>query len=183
MTIPRQLKLEDVNGELLLTSVPVKELLTLREKEIKPQITEVSGYSLINTEDIPIMRSEMLFDFSLNSEDSEFGIQLSNKNGEKVKIGYSKNEANIYIDRREAGVSSFSEEFSAVQTAPYKADSNIQLHLYIDEASVEVFIDGGKIVMTDILFPTNPYNKVELYSTKGSFQVTDAKIWGLSSIW
>ncbi len=183
MTIPRQLKLENVNGELLLTSVPVKELFTLREREVKPQITEVSGNLLVNTEDIPVMRSEMLFDFSLNNVDSEFGIQLSNKNGEKVKIGYSKSEGNIYIDRREAGVSSFSEGFSAVQTAPYKADSSLQLHLYVDEASIEVFVDGGKVVMTDILFPNIPYNKVELFTTKGSIHVTGSKIWGLSSIW
>jgi len=183
MTVPRTLKLENVEDDLVLTSAPVKELQTLRKRKILPPVTEISGNVLINTEDVSVMQSEMLFNFQLSNSDHEFGIQLSNSKGEKVRIGYSQAEAHIYIDRTEAGNSSFSKEFAAAHMAPYKAGNEMEFHLYTDESSVELFIDGGKAVLTDIIFPTIPYNKVEIFSIKGSVQVTDAGIWSLSSIW
>jgi len=183
MTIPRQLKLDNFGDDYLLTSHPVKELNTLRTYEINPQLTDVAGNLLIHTENINLMQSEMKFDFELNNGENEFGVQLSNKNGEKVKIGYSDSDGRIYIDRTEAGISSFSDGFATVNATPYKAEATMQFHIYVDAASVEVFIDNGKAVLTDILFPTIPYNKLELYSTKGSVHLTNSEIWELSSIW
>ena len=182
-TVPRELVLEKINNDYVLAQVPVKELELIRSEGIYAQITEVSGKLLINTEDIPIMHSEMKFDFRLNQKENEIGIQLSNKNGEKVKIGYSQNLSQVYIDRTEAGVSSFSKEFAAKHVADYTAGETLRFHVFVDESSVEVFVDEGKAVLTDLVFPGIPYNKLELFSTKGSVQVTDARVWSLSSIW
>ncbi len=183
MTIPRQLTLENIEDDYLLTSQPVAELHSLRVKEINPLISQVSGTQLIHTDDLKVMQSEILFEFELNKDLNEFGIQLSNKNGEKVKIAYSDSEENICIDRTEAGISNFSDSFAAVTATTYKAGANIKLHIFVDEASVEVFVNNGKAVLTDILFPTVPYNKIELYSTKGSVNVTFSRIWELASVW
>lgn len=183
MTVPRELVLSEINNDFILKSIPVKELESLRETEIKPTITTVSGNLLINTEGVTVMRSEMIFDFKANEGTHEFGIQLSNEKDEKVRIGYSKDESKIFVDRTEAGVSSFRNEFAALHVASYVADESLQFQVYVDEASVEVFVDGGKAVLTDIVFPSLPYNKVELFSTKGSVQVSFARVWGLRSIW
>lgn len=183
MTVPRQLVLKKQNDRFLLASEPVKELESLREKQLSPQITSVTGTVLVPTEDITIMQSEMNFNFILTEGENNFGVVLSNEKGEKVKIGYSKSEVQVYIDRTEAGVSSFSKEFAAVHSVSYKAEEKLNLHVYVDEASVEVFVDGGNAVLTDILFPSVPYNKLELFSAKGSIKINDANIWGLSSIW
>lgn len=183
MTVPRQLVLKKLNDSFLLASKPVNELESLREKQFGPQITSVTGTVLVPTEDITIMQSEMNFSFGLTEGENSFGIVLSNEKGEKVKIGYSQSEAQVYIDRTEAGVSSFSKDFAAVHSVKYKAEEKLNLHVYVDEASVEVFVDGGNAVLTDILFPSVPYNKLELFSTSGNVTVTEANIWGLSSIW
>ena len=183
MTIPRELVLSEINNDFILKSVPVKELESLRETEIKPTITTVSGNLLINMEGVPVMRSEMIFDFQANESTHEFGIQLSNEKGEKVRIGYSRDESKIFVDRTEAGVSSFLDEFAALHTVSYVAGESLHFHVFVDEASVEVFVDGGKAVLTDIVFPGLPYNKIELFSARGSVEVSFARIWGLASIW
>ncbi|QIA07711.1 glycoside hydrolase family 32 protein [Draconibacterium halophilum] len=183
MTLPRQLKLRKINGNYILASAPVKELETLRLKNRVLLVSEVSGYTLIPTANISVMQSEMLFNFKQNKEGNEFGIQLSNKNGEKIKIGYSQNNSELYIDRTEAGTANFSDEFEAVHRTKYIAKQNLQFHVFIDKASIEVFVDNGNAVLTDIFFPGVSYNKVELFSTKGSTKVTNAAIWQLSSVW
>lgn len=183
MTLPRQLKLEENDGDYLLASLPVNELKKLRLSELKPQITEVSGNVLVHTENTEVMRSEIQFEFGLNKSENEFGIQLSNKKGEKVKIAYSDTNGGVYIDRTEAGISNFSNDFAAIHKVAYQPGTDMKFHIFVDEASVEIFIDDGKLVMTDILFPTIPYNKVELFSTKGSVHVTFSRIWELASVW
>lgn len=183
MTLPRKLVLRSVNQKLVLASVPVHELQSLRKKVISPQIKQFSGFQLVNNAGIDVMQSEMRFDFLLSKRENEFGIQLSNRNGEKVKIGYSQANAQIYIDRTEAGNASFSDEFAAVHTASFPKADSMQLHVYVDKASVEVFVDEGNLVLSDIVFPSVPYHKVELFSTKGSIEVTGARIWELASIW
>lgn len=46
------------------------------------------------------------------------------------------------------------------------------VRLMIDKCSVEMFIDGGRIPMTNLVFPTAPYNKLKFHSAdgKGSFK-------------
>lgn len=183
MTIPRRLELRKIDNEFLLASLPVKEIQTLRDKQFKPDVSEVSGSLLVTTGGISVMQSEMHFDFTTNAGDNEFGIQLSNKLGEKVRIGYSQTDQQLFIDRRSAGVANFDEGFASVHKASYSAGKSLHLHLFVDESSVEVFADHGNLVMTDIIFPNIPYNKVELFSTKRSVHVSNAKIWELTSIW
>ncbi|MGI6224453.1 MAG: GH32 C-terminal domain-containing protein [Prevotella sp.] len=51
-----------------------------------------------------------------------------------------------------------------------------KVRLMIDKCSVEMFIDGGRIPMTNLVFPTAPYNKLNFHSTdgKGTFKGVEA---------
>jgi sucrose-6-phosphate hydrolase SacC (GH32 family) len=52
-----------------------------------------------------------------------------------------------------AGNSGFSKEFESISTAPYIAGPGLKLHLLVDASSVELFVDGGRLVMTTLVFP------------------------------
>ena len=39
--------------------------------------------------------------------------------------------------------------------------------VFVDKCSVEIFVDGGRIAMTNLVFPTVPYTSVQFYSKKG----------------
>src|SRR5690606_36489734 len=113
----------------------------------------------------------------------ELGIRLSNDKGEIFVIGYTPANATFFTDRTRAGQNSFSDNFASRSNAKYELQNSREVRIFVDEASVEVFVDNGKLVLTDIVFPTEPYNKVELYSTHGTFKLDGAEIWSLKSIW
>ena len=54
------------------------------------------------------------------------------------------------------------------------------VRLMIDKCSVEMFIDGGRIPMTNLVFPTAPYNKVKFVSADGKGSFKDVKAYRLS---
>ena len=44
---------------------------------------------------------------------------------------------------------------------------------------MEIFVDGGRIAMTNLVFPTAPYTSVQFYSQKGAAKVSNARIYPL----
>lgn len=182
MTIPRELKLVKTGGNNVLVSVPVEELKKIRGGKVDIKSQVIVGEIKIDTKQIQIQNSEMKFEFQLNNN-PEFGINLKNEKGESFKIGYSLQKGVFYTDRSNAGNNSFSDNFSGIHIANYKAGETMKIDLFIDEASIEVFIDNGKLVLTDIVFPTTPFNQLELFSTNGNINLIDAQIWNLKSIW
>lgn len=57
--------------------------------------------------------------------------------------------------------------------APVAAQGCKTYHLdvFVDKCSVELFVDGGRIAMTNLVFPTVPYNHVKVYSEGGKAEV------------
>ena len=57
--------------------------------------------------------------------------------------------------------------------APVAAQGCKTYHLdvFVDKCSVELFVDGGRIAMTNLVFPTVPYNHVKVYAEGGKAEV------------
>ena len=49
------------------------------------------------------------------------------------------------------------------------------LDIFVDKSSVELFVDGGRIAMTNLVFPTKPYDRVRFYTRGGNANVDNAK--------
>jgi len=185
-TIPRELSLMYESGKYLLISQPVREFKNLRSKSdevvIAPQ--SFSGEKEISTNHIPLMQSELLFDFNLSDPMIDTaGVILENSLNERFVIGYLPFQKQFYIDRRNAGNSDFSTEFASVASAPYSANINLKLHLLIDASSVELFVDDGRLVMTSLVFPTEKFTTLKLFSKGGSLQLNKAEFYGIERIW
>jgi fructan beta-fructosidase len=185
-TLPRELSLTVANNEYYLKSKPVRETEILRKKAILAVSDSIliSGEKVINTDSISLNRCELIFDFNLNNYTADsFGISLENKLKEKLNIGYSVGTKKFYVDRRNAGNSSFSGKFSGNDIAPYTAASVLKLHLFIDASSTELFIDDGKLVMTNLVFPSEDYTILKLFSKGGTIKLDKAILYPLESIW
>jgi fructan beta-fructosidase len=185
-TIPRELSLKVEGGHYFLTSKPITELGSLRNAKDTISITHLSftGEKEISTGSISLMQSELLFGFNLseNSIDS-LGIILENSVNERFIIGYSVLKKQFYIDRRKSGNSGFSKEFAGISTAPYNAEAVLKLHVLIDASSVELFVDDGRIVMTTLVFPTDKFTRLKLFSKSGTCLLNKAVFHGLERIW
>ena len=50
------------------------------------------------------------------------------------------------------------------------------LDVFVDKCSIEIFVDGGRIAMTNLVFPTQPYNALRFYTQEGEAQVSNIKV-------
>lgn len=50
------------------------------------------------------------------------------------------------------------------------------LDIFADKSSIELFVDGGRIAMTNLMFPVAPYENVRLYSQDGKAEFQNMKI-------
>lgn len=184
MTIPRKLSLKDEKGMAHLISEPVSELAGLRvvgsEKSIEAQT--FSEMKSIDLGDLDLSKSELLIEFQAG-EAGSFGISLGNDQEEVLTIGYSSADKQLFVDRTKAGKSDFSSDFASISTAPYEAGEQIKFHIYIDVASVEVFVDNGNRVLTEIYFSTTPTNSLKLFANGGVVELTNLTAHELKRIW
>ena len=86
-------------------------------------------------------------------------ITLSNDKGEQVVLTYDEKSRTFAMDRTKSGLKDFSDEFAALTVAPVHGKLS-QLRLFIDRCSIEVFASDGTMAMSNLVFPTKPYNRV-----------------------
>ena len=86
--------------------------------------------------------------------------------GEHIDFGYDSVNNEYFIDRTAAGIHSFNNEFATKHVAPRISQSKFQnrFKVIVDKTSIELFGDFGLTVMTDIFFPTTPYDKISVQS-------------------
>jgi fructan beta-fructosidase len=161
LTVPRELSLFDVDGTLLLKSAPAPELEKMRGDEIKIN----DGVS-----NLPSQAVEILAD--IEGSDS-FSLLFSNEQGEKLLI--MKDQGLVSIDRTLAGKSDFHEDFATVHSAPMSWEAK-EIRIFLDAHSVELFVNGGELVMTSILFPNRPWKTVEVSESISDSKIYDLKI-------
>jgi fructan beta-fructosidase len=186
MTIPRELSLVSINGDFYLKSKPAGELNILRKdtNSMYQKNINYSGEKEIDTDNFRLAQSEIILEFDLAGSNADsLGIILENSEGERFIAGYSIPGKNVYNDRTRSGNSSFSDRFAGIARAPYKAGEKLDMHLFIDASSAEMFIDDGKLVLTSIYFPTGNFSKLRLFSKGGEVILEKAELHELTSIW
>ncbi|MFW5645464.1 MAG: glycoside hydrolase family 32 protein [Bacteroidota bacterium] len=192
MTIPRSLMLSDHNGFLQLRSKPVKELKRLRTGdplELEPQV--ISGdikIPAIETFEDSMYEIELTIKMTNGSQfglSSDFGFKLENDSSQYIIFGYDVSGKFAYIDRTHSGKTEFSENFPGIHKAPLDLSLNeeIHVHAFIDKASIEVFINDGERVITEIYFPDKDFSMVSLFAENGSVLLRSGEIYELKSIW
>lgn len=176
MTLPRELYLQKTAGNYLLITKPAKETKALRNG---------SAVSIPPGKPVAINKAEIEITYELPVETSEnIGIELSNKKGEKIRIGYSAAGRQFYIDRTKLAHTEFSKDFPGLHTAPRMSNSRqVKLQIFIDKSSVEVFADDGMVVLTDIFFPKEDLSALLLFGQTGQTKIQEAKMYSLKSIW
>ncbi|MBB5647203.1 glycoside hydrolase family 32 protein [Pedobacter cryoconitis] len=166
-TLARDLDLSEVNGDLFLRSAPVKEILPFFKPVYKKEVITVNKEITLSSY-VKDLNGKMKLNLSFDRGES-VKIILSNKETQKLIIGYDSRTNSYYIDRTHAGKSDFEKGFAKKHTALRIADSkNIKLSLVIDVASVELFADEGLTVMTDVFFPESFMNTLKISSGRKS---------------
>ena len=179
-TIARDLTLYRQDGELLLRCAPSPEIERARQEN-----TLVPPFKVSDSYEIPILLSDNEGAYEINMTIKNAGASrivfaLSNGKGEKVNMYYDVMRKQFVMDRSESGKVDFSADFPAVTVAPVPDTDNIRIRLFVDRTSIEAFGEEGKFVMTNQVFPSEPYNKMSFTSERGSFSVKSMTVYRLN---
>ena len=150
-SIVRDFGLFEYKGETYCSITPAKEMLAARGARVS-QPTEACEIVVTVKGDAQII--------------------LRNAKGERVVMTYDDEEETFDMDRRRSGNISFSDAFPVATSSPTYGKVR-QLRIFVDRCSVEAFDGDGKMCMTNLVFPSTPYDKI---TVKGKAKAAIYKI-------
>ena len=200
--IPRELGLFKQGKEFYVSSRPVDELAGL-EKDSRT----VSGLVASPAKEqrtVLFEQTDGAYELDLALEvpaSGRSGMRLTNSVGEVVDLYFDADLRRFVMDRTKSGVVDFGErsttheienhdrrktnamnyvnDFALATWAPLTVPGRHTVKILYDRTSLEVFVDGGRIAMTNLVFPSEFYSVLELWSDRSRFVVNDLKITSL----
>ena len=201
--LPRELSLYTKDGQIYVAADVVKEVEALRKdtRSFDP-ITVKDEYKIDEIVPQTDGAYELEMDITPNTS-GVAGFDLMNAKGEAAKIYLDMKAGRLVMDRTASGLVAFGEksephaketddhrktmsvnyqnDFALGPWAPLSLCEGKTYHLtvFVDKCSVEIFVDGGRIAMTNLVFPTEPYNTLRFYTEGGEAQVSNMKVYKL----
>lgn len=198
--LPRELSLYTKDGEVYMAANAVKETEGLRKETRKVDNFSLNGEQTVS--DV-VAAQECAFEVEMDvtpGKANTVGFDLMNAKGEKTKIYLDMKAGRVVMDRTESGLVAFGEKAEPhfkenhdrrkIESVNYVNDfalgtwaplslcegKTYHLNVFVDKCSVEIFVDGGRIAMTNLVFPTVPYNALRFYAEGGEAKVENLNI-------
>ena len=146
-SLPRDLYLFRSGDETYMASNPSREVNAIRGRKLR-KLTDAAEIEV--------------------AVRGSFTLTLKNGKGEQVVMEYDADSRTFAMDRSGSGEVQFSDAFPARTVAPTFGPLKT-LRLFIDRSSIEAFGNEGKLAMTNLVFPSEPYSQAIL---KGSAKQT-----------
>lgn len=154
LTLKVGLEMED--GKYVLTQTPIEEYKTLRDTE-----------NAIEFKDVTVSTDNKLLDgfqgdcyeivstFKPTADTKKVGFKLRTGINEETAVVYDLESEILSLDRSKSGTI-ISNKFSEVdsQKVTKNEDGSVDLHIYVDRASVEVFSKGYTVAGAQQIFPS-----------------------------
>ncbi len=156
LTLPRELHL--TKTRVALNSRPVRPLGSLNSDVMERHLV-VEGNAFRFTRDT-------LAPISLTIKPGKegFRLNLSSVGDERLSLYTVPSSRAILLDRMSSGLTSFEPEFGNkkhyIPLEGLSESDEWEVEVYLDQSSVEVFVDGGKRVFSALVFPRSPYREL-----------------------
>ncbi len=182
LTLPRFLDLHATGHGLRLAQTPVPALRQLRgEGRHWAHTTVVPGTNLLSGTTGRALEFAGQFAPPVSTE---FGFRVHTNGEHYTTVGYDSRTSTLFIDRTASGLTSFSPRFSGRHEVQLPLRNGaLELQIFIDWSSIEVFGNGGEAVITDLIFPDIDALGLELYACGGEVAIESLDIYPVMSIW
>lgn len=168
-----QLKSGD-NDSYYLASQPTKALDQLNDSEKAYDNVEVDGDKSLDVKD-DVYQLET--DISWNQLDN-VGLRLreSEDRERHVDVGINAKDNTSYLNRSYTNHPDDKKEY-VESKAPFVASKrNVHLKILVDRTSVEVFVDDGKTVHSNLIYPRFEDQNISLFTEGGKAEFSNLKI-------
>ncbi len=179
MSIPRELSLKDDGERIKLVQKPVKELQELREEFYSAENIQLKNSKKINLSEQSFeIKAELDFN---QAEEVVFALHKSKEQESLLKLNRKENK--IIIDLNKSGNTDFDETFLLEKEIEYNFKEKVEVNIFADRSSLEVFIDGGEVSITNLVFPEETAEEIEIRSAEGQADIKILEVFKLNSIW
>lgn len=184
LTLPREMMLRTIDGELQLVQQPIvelRELRTNRQRFRKRNLTEESNF--LREAGISTASASLVAEFEPNDA-KQLGFELRKGSKESTIVAYNAEREELYIDRSSSGNVDFTPSFAERHHAPLKPrDGRIKMRIFLDHSSVVVVGNDGEAVITSQIFPSKESNLMALFVKGETGELVSLDVWRLESIW
>lgn len=168
MSLPRKLILDKEQGKYIIRQEAVKTV----ENYIKSK-TKLKGETLarvnqkIEEIDLKELTFEMAYEFKPGKINGHLEFEILNNDKSLFQLTFNKNTNEFVVKRVD---NKLKEEFQSTQKIALSnnADKPINVRLFVDKNSVEVFINDGRYVFTNVIFPEDFNTKIHFSSIDDS---------------
>ena len=183
-SIPRELTLVSTRDGYALRQRPLPALQALRGPRADCPPGRFRGVVPLDAFRPKRNSYEIVAEFGLDDPAQDVGLNLCVGGGDRVALRYDAATSNVTLDRTASGDVSFSPHFPRVATAPLaRGGDRVAFRVFVDQSSIEVFVNEGEVVLTSQVFPRPASLGIELVSSRGESTLLSLAAWELASIW
>ena len=176
MSLARQLTLIEDQDGLALAQEPV--ISAQRQRMALQHFSSTAGEQAIAT-----LSSPFELDLEQPGPDAtSFGVKIYSDDQHWTEIGFNLGTREFYIDRTKSGGFSAA-GFRAKTVAHLAKGRRNDLKLIVDRSSVEAYVQGGTIAMTDLIYPPGATQRLAVFFSTSRNPGRSVQLWQLSSIW
>lgn len=183
MSIPREVELKNIDNNLILEQTPISELKDLRSDSL-----------IISNNDIISIR-EKLKDvsfqiFEINGTvkadtNSGFELHLKKGMGQETKLIFDFKNNEVHFDRSKSGKLTTISDFRSIQSARINVENGmVDFNIFVDNSSIEIFINNGRIVFSNQIFPDHTSNGIEInaHDDLDMCEIPQLSVYNLTSV-
>ena len=182
-SIPRTLTLRRYSDGLRLVQWPVREVEDLRREKLHIANASVAEANQAIRE--KGAKGEVYeFEAELHPGPAdEMGFRLRKGKDAETLVGFDAVHGEVFVDRTHSGEISFSKDFPGRHAAKLEQKAGVELRVFVDRSSVEVFANNGERVLSERIYPPPGSDGIELYANGPGGKVASLTIWELNSVW
>ncbi|MFC0470931.1 glycoside hydrolase family 32 protein [Halalkalibacter kiskunsagensis] len=178
MSIPRKLKIRRDNNEWKLVQTPIDLSLFYKDTIL---LNEDVTLLPLEPKQIELKELQVMVDAKVReNQSSSFTLTLKGEK-EQLQIVFDCVKQEVRVDRTRSGDVSFSEYFASVDKMPLNELNDFIL--IVDKSSIELFVNQGSSVMTELFYPSEQNYTLEWNATDGEVHLSNVSIHHIESTW
>ncbi|MDZ7898193.1 MAG: GH32 C-terminal domain-containing protein [Arcicella sp.] len=92
-----------------------------------------------------------------------FDLHLLKNASNSSILSYDVASQTLSFDRTNSGNIDFNKRFSSIEKVKISPESNqLKLDILVDKSVVEIYANGGKALLTDLVFPLKDSSSIEM---------------------
>ncbi len=186
-SLPRVMALKQHPTGYRIVQQPIPQL-----KQLRRPLHSMNGVTIgkdIKIEPFRPTKNTYEIEVKFKPDDAAvFGFNMLVGDGRKLALRYDPMTSTLCLDRTNCtdfiSERRFTDAFAKKIYAPSVLNNGVlKMHIFIDQASVEIFVNDGSIVFSAVTFPSENQLGIEIFSENGTTEIVSLEAWEIKSIW